>query len=414
MKNFINELHKLTPDQLPGIEPVKLSEKQIERITSRAKARIADADRIQKPCRRPVFRRAAAIAAAAVLTAVMSTTVFAYRDALAETGRIILDFFTREEEIIDPKSEMIHASAVESGITLEAVKAVRDGDNTYLYVTLTSHDGDFPAGLITCESYTLYKTGEAVPVTPKNGYGVMTERKLGITGLQAGDIFADLRDCRTDAIELYLPVRITGEGEYRLTVDHLISVTEEMQSGCYTGNLLSELLAEELTVDFTIDSELEPLDRAVIECDSEFTVSGVTLKLDCITVTPLEIIVDIRDELGETIAVEGWNTPELDCLGHYSMLYNSLLADMPYDADAARELYTQIRPKDFYNVKIAFTDDRLTVDEQNSYWGHSFASDPGLFRQTFRTDTPVYPVEIARIWLENVSDQNDVIVIWDK
>lgn len=414
MKNFINELHKLTPDQLPGIEPEKLSDKQIERITSRTKSRIADADRIQKPRRHPTLRRAAAIAAAAVLTAVMSTTVFAYRGAIAETGRIILDFFTREEEIIDPKAEMIQASAEESGITLEAVKAVRDGNDTYLYITLTNHDGNFPAGLITCESYTLYKTGEEIPVTPKDGYGVMTKCQLGITGVQAGDIFADLRDRQTDMIELYLPVRITDEGDYRLTVDHLISVTEEMQSGHYTGNLLRELLAEELTVDFTLDSEPEPLDRSVIECDSNFKVCGVTLTLDSITVTPLGILVDIRDELSETIQVEGWTTPALDCLQHYSMLYNSLLADMPYDADAAGKLYTQIRPKDFYDVKIAFTDERLTVDAQNSYWEYGFHSDPELFRQTFRTDTPVYPEEIARIWLENVSDKNDVIVIWEK
>ncbi len=418
MKNFMNELHKLTPDQLPELETQKLTEKQIRCIAEQTKKCIHNTGLIQKEHKRPVIRRAAVIIAAAALTAVMSTTVFAYHDVissgLAETGRIILDFFSREEEIIDPKAEIIYESDTESGITLEVIKAVRDGSDTYLYAELTNHDGYFASSIITCDSYTLYKTGEAIPVTPKNGYGIMTERKLGMTGLQAGDIFADLRSCQTNRIELCLPVRITEEGDYRLTINHLISVTEETESGHYTGNLLRELITEELTVDFSLDSELESLEKSIIECNSEFTVCGVSLTLDSITVSPLAIVIDIRDELGETIEVEDRTTAALDCLHHYSTLYDSILADFPYDENNARELYARIRPSDFYDIKIAFTDERLTIDEQNSFWEYAFYSDPELFRQTFCTNTPVYPEEIARIWLENVSDKNDIIVIWEK
>ena len=98
--------------------------------------------------------------------------------------------------------------------------------------------------------------------------------------VDAGDIFALLRDEPADTVELMIPVTIDGEGSYRFTVDRLMTVSEEVDYEGYTGNLLREVIAEELTVDFTVDGELESLDRTVIECGREFYVMGVLLTVD--------------------------------------------------------------------------------------------------------------------------------------
>lgn len=423
MKNFFDELYKLTPDELPGIEPNKLSEKQIGRIASKTHKKISGKCSIRS--RPHLLRRAVTVAAAAALITVMATTTFAYRDAItdgiAQTGRLIMDLFSREEEMIDPKSEIIALSDEESGIRLEVEKAVRDGDDTYLYLTIKNLNENFDSTLITCESYTLYQSASPLSsepqITPKKGWGVIENRLLGINGVYAGDILANLRNQpSTDTIKMILPVSINGAGIYRFTIDKLMHVSEEMDSEGYTGNLLREVIAEELTVDFTIEGELEPLERTVIECENDFTVSGVTLTLDQITVSPLEIVVDIRDMHGEKITVSDWETEALDCLHHYYHLYNLIKADENMSQEDSNALFAEIRPTDFYDVKIEFTDENLKIDEfrSTSVYGYAFGPDQNLHREVFRTVTPVYPEEIARIYLVNFNDPDDRIIIWEK
>ena len=417
MKNFIEELQKLSPNELPEIEAVKLSENSIKRITARTQRKISESHMNERLYSAGKIRRMVSVIAAAAMITVLSTVVYAYKEViytgLAETGRNIREFFTREEEIIDPKAEMIHESTEESGITLTVEKAVRDGNQEYLCITIENHDGLFDGDILTCESYTLRKKADYPgAIMPKNGYSIMTDRKLGINGVYAGDIFKLLREKPADTIELIIPVAIDGEGSYRFTVEKLMTVSEEVDSNGYTGNLLREVIAEELTVEFTVDSELESLDRTIIECGRDFEVMGATLTLDTITVSPLEIVVDIRDEIGQKIEVEGWTTDADDCLTYYSKLYNQIKAVT--SQEEAREIHKNIRPKELYDIRIAFTDESLAVDERNSSLSFGFAFDSGLVRQTFRTVTPVYPDEIARIWLENENNPDDVIVIWEK
>jgi len=417
MKNFIEELQKLTPDDLPGLEGEKLNAKSIERIKDRAHRNVFESRGKSGMRARLKIRRVVSVIAAAAMITIMSTAVFAYRDeiysGLAETGRNIREFFTREEEIIDPKAEMIHKCAEESGVSLTVEKIVRDGDQEYLCITFENHESLFDGDILTCESYILRKKADDPgAIMPKNGYSIMTNRKLGINGVYAGDIFELLRENPTDTVELMIPVSIDGEGSYRFTVEKLMTVSEEVDSKGYTGNLLREVIAEELTVDFTVNGELEALDRTVIESGRDFEVMGATLTLDSITVSPLEIVVDIKDKIGQTIEVAGWTTAADDCLTQYSRLYNQIRAVT--SPEEAREIYKDIRPKELYDIRIAFTDESLAVDERNSILSFGFAFDPGLVRQTFRTVTPVYPDEITRIWLENENNPDDVIVIWEK
>lgn len=420
MKNFIEELQKLPPDDLPELEGTKLSENCMERIKMRTHRNISESQgSAGHAAKLKIIRRAFSVIAAAAMITVMATAVFAYREeiysGLAETGRNIREFFTREEEIIDPKAEMIHETAEESGVTLTVEKAVRDGEQEYLCVTVKNHDGLFDGEILTCEGYTLRKKADYPgAVMPKNGYSIMTDRKLGMMGVYAGDIFKLMREEPTDTVELMIPVTINGEGSYRFTVDRLMTVSEEMNGEEYTGKLLSEVVAEELTVDFTINSELASLDRTVLACDRNFEVMGAVLTLDSITVSPLEIVVDIRDEIGQKIEIDGWMTDADDCLTHYYKLYNIIKDDPDTDDEKAKEIYKNVRPKEEYDVKIAFTEEELAVVESQSYLSHGYASDPGLVRQTFKTLMPVYPDEIARIWLENINDPEDVIVIWEK
>ncbi|MBR3996814.1 MAG: DUF4179 domain-containing protein, partial [Clostridia bacterium] len=159
MKKFMEELQKLSPNELPEIEAVKLSENSIKRITARTQRKISESRMNERVYASGKIRRMVSVIAAAAMITVLSTVVYAYKEeiytGLAETGRNIREFFTREEEIIDPKAEMIHESAKESGITLTVEKIVRDGDQEYLCITVENHDGLFDGDILTCESYTL-------------------------------------------------------------------------------------------------------------------------------------------------------------------------------------------------------------------------------------------------------------------
>lgn len=410
MSRFINELHKLSPDSLPEIKPTEVSESDMKRIIELTQKKLNENQ--TKSSRRPVsaFKRIAYVFAAAVILMTSATAVYAYRDdiytGVIETGEAIKKFFTREEELVDQKAVMLDAETVVEEITMTVEKAVRDGDQGYLYVTLKNNSSDFNGYLLSCDEMRL-------EILENRGdeeeYVEIYSRIMGAAGIYAGEALHPIREDETDTIEMILPLAVTEAGDYRLTFTNLFAATEEDVGTKYDENMYVTTYADEISVDFTIDSELQTLDEIVIEPKKEFAINDAVFTLEEISISPIEIKVYIADRVDQTVEIDGITTP---AKGYLTLFWDVL--EIPGKGNYSE--WNKYWIEEFYplsyEICIDFYDDVASIDEYESGCGSRYRKGAVYVEQTFKLNSPAYLTDIERIYLRNNGSPEDIIVIW--
>lgn len=417
MNKFICEIQKLGVGELPEIKPLRTSKRDINRVGGAVYAKLAaEGGSIDyKHFSRSIItlRRALAIIAAVILLLGASVTVYAYRLEIVEGIKRIL---TREEELIDQKSEMIDESARDGEVTLTVEKAIRDGDKMYLYLTFKNGGGKFDGAALLFDSMTLERrNGE---YTDREVYEPVSYAVMSKDGLLAGDILYYLGYEPVSEFNALLPFDVSEAGEYRLTIDRLYSCDERDETGAYTGEFKYTDYADVLTVNFSLDGLTEPLAAAEYEPMTEFTVNGATLTLTKLRISPIEITFEVSDLIGQTLKYGGYEFSAVDCL---CALYNPLGINQELEYPLWNKFREDYISEDIashiYQVKIEFYGGVSSVDSSNSHTesGYFGAYDENGMKRAMRSvsklTAPIYESDIARIYIER--EDGDTVTIWE-
>ena len=392
MKNIRDTFDTCTPDSA-----------QIGRMAQRIEEQAsAPLQRTYRP-----LKRVCVLTAAALLLGVGTISAAAYVNP--EIGEAVMRIFTREEELIDPHAVLIGAQDTRETASLTVEKAVRDGDTTYLYCTITRADGVFDGHIFTAEHLSLMQT---VTETNQAGRAVsrtypVRNRGMGEAGILAGDILKVLPEEPADSVRLILPLKLGEDtsGEYTLTLTEPFT-TVSLPDGTFPRTVI----ADELSVTFTlgeIEEEMEVYEETPM---TEIELGGGTVTLERVRISPVEVTVEISDPEGEMVPVPGHpelEVPVIDYLRCFITLHECRTGGwetITREEHAALNDYA-------YQIEIRLRDGVTTVDDANSYGRLGHAADDCV-TEYFRLNDPIYPEDVEKIVLYCYST-GDEIVIWE-
>jgi len=344
------------------------------------------------------IRRTAVIIAAAVLLAAGTFTAAAYVNP--SLGEAVRRIFTREEELIDAHAVVIDARDERGGASLVVEKAVRDGATTYLWCTVKPAEGMISGQLFTAEHISLTHASDEFDVhgNPVRRIHSVMHRQLGMPGIFAGDILEELPAEPAESIRWILPLQLGANiaGEYTLTLTEPFT-TVSMPDGTFPRTVL----ADELSVSFTLSDITEELDVYEVFPLTEYAIGGGTIRLKSVRITPLEVRVIFDDPTGEPVPVPGHpelQVPVTEFLGAFASLF--VWDNWSESPLGSREAFFELTRGHCWGVRLYIRD------------GDEIRQIRGAGSSTWRWELndPIYPEDVYKITLNSPNDEE--IVIW--